>query len=237
MSASVRRNLEQRIEHELASEARLAAELLAHRTTASEAELDAEADALGPLLSARVTFIAADGRVVGDSDLTAEELARGRESRRAPGDRRRAGERDAAARGAHSATIDSRHAVRRHSGAAIRECRCLSIVRLALPLTDVDRQLAVGADAGARWASRRAASPALRPGLGRSRRRSAGASARSQQRVERYASGDLSRPAPDYGDDELGTVARLLDGWRRTLRQRLAGLEPIARAWKRSSPA
>ena len=28
----------------------------------------------------------------------------------------------------------------------------------------------------------------------------------------RYALGDLSRPGPDYGDDELGPVARALDG-------------------------
>ena len=27
----------------------------------------------------------------------------------------------------------------------------------------------------------------------------------------RYALGDLSRPAPDYGDDELGSVARGMD--------------------------
>ena len=67
VSASVRRNMEERIEHELTRDARMGAEVLAHRTTASEAELDAEADALGRILSARVTFIAPDGRVVGDS--------------------------------------------------------------------------------------------------------------------------------------------------------------------------
>src|SRR6185312_6297460 len=66
--------MEQRIEQDLAGNARMAAEILAHRTTASEAELDAEADTLGRILSARVTFIASDGRVVGDSDLTPEEI-------------------------------------------------------------------------------------------------------------------------------------------------------------------
>jgi len=42
--------------------------------------------------------------------------------------------------------------------------------------------------------------------------------ARTSQRVEaivavsrRYAHGDLSRPAPDYGDDEIGSVARSMD--------------------------
>ena len=74
VSWSVRRSLEQRIEHELGVEARMAAEMLSHHNAATEAELDAEADALGRILAARVTFIAADGRVVGDSELTADQL-------------------------------------------------------------------------------------------------------------------------------------------------------------------
>jgi hypothetical protein len=38
--------------------------------------------------------------------------------------------------------------------------------------------------------------------------------------AKRYSLGDLTRPAPDYGDDNLGKVA-----------------SAIARAWRRSSPA
>ena len=74
VSWSVRRDLEQRIEQQLATEARMAAEILSHRNVASAAELDAEADALGRILGARVTFIASDGRVVGDSDLTPGQI-------------------------------------------------------------------------------------------------------------------------------------------------------------------
>ena len=74
VSWSVRRSLEQRIEHELGIEARMAAEILSHHIAATEPELDAEADALGRILGERVTFIAADGRVVGDSDLNADQL-------------------------------------------------------------------------------------------------------------------------------------------------------------------
>jgi two-component system, OmpR family, phosphate regulon sensor histidine kinase PhoR len=74
VSWSVRNDLERRIDQELAIEARLAAELLAHREAATEAQLDAEADALGRILTARVTFIAPDGRVVGDSELTPEQI-------------------------------------------------------------------------------------------------------------------------------------------------------------------
>ena len=100
----------------------------------------------------------------------------------------------------------------------------LSIVRLAVPLTDVDRQLAVGADAGAprlRHGRRRRRCPDL--GLFGADR--ADASARCRSASQRYASGDLSRPAPDYGDDEVGTIARLLDRLAQDFAQRLGGLE------------
>jgi two-component system phosphate regulon sensor histidine kinase PhoR len=74
VSWSVRNYLERRIEQQLGNEARLAAEVLSHREAATDAQLDAEADALGRILTARVTFIAGDGRVVGDSELTPEQL-------------------------------------------------------------------------------------------------------------------------------------------------------------------
>src|SRR6185436_17466970 len=72
---SVRANFETQIERSLLNEARLAAETLSHRQAATPAELDAEADAIGRLVSARVTFISPDGTVVGDSELTSDELA------------------------------------------------------------------------------------------------------------------------------------------------------------------
>ncbi|PYR61951.1 MAG: hypothetical protein DMF85_00875, partial [Acidobacteria bacterium] len=71
---SIRRDLESRIQRDLTSEARIAAETLSHRTAATESDLDAEADALGRLMSARITFIAPDGRVVGDSELTLDQI-------------------------------------------------------------------------------------------------------------------------------------------------------------------
>ncbi len=56
-------------------------------------------------------------------------------------------------------------------------------------------------------------------------------SAPMQQRVagilgvaRRYALGDLSRPAPDYGDDELGSVARAMDTAVQDLGRRLSDL-------------
>src|SRR5258705_3505275 len=75
VSWSVRRSLDDSIQRGIINEARLAAETLSHRQAATPAELDAEADAIGRLVSARVTFISPDGTVVGDSELTSEELA------------------------------------------------------------------------------------------------------------------------------------------------------------------
>jgi len=58
-----------------------------------------------------------------------------------------------------------------------------------------------------------------------------GAAIRARQRVEsilsaahRYALGDLSRPAPDYGDDDLGRVARGFDAALQALARRLDSL-------------
>src|SRR5688500_4445387 len=72
LSYQVRAGVGERIERSLVTEARLAAEMLSHRRPGTPAELDAEADALGKLASARVTFIAPDGRVIGDSDVSGE---------------------------------------------------------------------------------------------------------------------------------------------------------------------
>src|SRR5437667_9041144 len=68
---SMQRRTDARIEETLVAEARLTAEQLARSvipaTATTAAELDPEADRIGALLGARVTFIAPDGRVVGDS--------------------------------------------------------------------------------------------------------------------------------------------------------------------------
>src|SRR5437899_628782 len=67
-ATTMRRQIDQRIEDTLVAEARLAADLLGRdRTLASVPELDGEADRIGDLLGGRVTFIGADGRVLGDT--------------------------------------------------------------------------------------------------------------------------------------------------------------------------
>src|SRR3954453_7817226 len=72
-AATIRGQTDARIAQTLVAEARLAAELLGRGTPAGRVPgLDGEADRVGARIGARVTFIAADGTVVGDS---AETLA------------------------------------------------------------------------------------------------------------------------------------------------------------------
>jgi two-component system, OmpR family, phosphate regulon sensor histidine kinase PhoR len=64
------------IEMRLVTQAQLIAELLSQSSPiSSDQDLDDEADRLGELLQTRVTLIAADGRVLGDSDLEGQALA------------------------------------------------------------------------------------------------------------------------------------------------------------------
>src|SRR4029079_3792149 len=75
-ATTMRRQMDERIEATLVAEARMAANLLSRGAGPSTvAELDDEADRLGALIQARVTFIASDGRVVGDSAETLEGVA------------------------------------------------------------------------------------------------------------------------------------------------------------------
>ncbi|MEO6238208.1 MAG: ATP-binding protein [Vicinamibacterales bacterium] len=221
VSWSVRRSLEQRIEHELGLEARMASEMLSHRSAATEAELDAEADAVGTILGARVTFIAADGRVVGDSELTAAQLL--------------TVENHAARPEIVSAREQGFGAAQRHSTTVRTDMLYVAIpvqnpgmpllafVRLALPLTDVDRQLAaVRSLAALGFAVGLAAAIALTWVFSAPLARRLRA---IDERARRYSAGDLSRSIPDYGEDEIGGVARMLDSLTHDLGNRLAGLE------------
>ena len=64
------------IEMRLVSQAQLIAELLSRNpAVATDQDIDDEADRLSQLMGARVTLIAADGKVLGDSDLEGQALA------------------------------------------------------------------------------------------------------------------------------------------------------------------
>jgi two-component system phosphate regulon sensor histidine kinase PhoR len=206
-SWSVGQTVNERIERGLIAETRLAAETLSHRGPATPEALDAEADALARLIGARVTFIAPDGTVTGDSELSGPALH---------------GVENHAAR---PEVIDARTAglgvSRRYSGTVRTEMLyvavpvenaavpALGVVRLALPLTDVRQQLA------SIW---RIAAVSLTAGLAAAlalawitsvllaRRTRAIADA-----ARRYAAGDMTRPVHDRGQDEIGMIARVLD--------------------------
>ena len=72
----LRRDERASIELRLTDQARLIAELLTTNTSpADDTSLDEEADRLAAFINGRVTLIAADGRVLGDSTLDGEPLA------------------------------------------------------------------------------------------------------------------------------------------------------------------
>ena len=221
VSWSVRRIVDDRIERALVNQARLAAETLSHRQAATPAELDAEAHAIGRLVSARVTFVSPDGTVVGDSELSADELATLENHGTRPEVIQARREGLGVAR-RYSATLKTDMlyvAVEVQNAAA----PALSEVRLALPLTEIGEQLA---------AVRRSSIMAMSVGLLAALVVAWGASALLSRRVrsiaemaERYASGDLSPPHTDYGTDEIGIVARALDDSMREIGSRVTQRE------------
>ena len=220
VSSSIRDTLDQRIERSLVEAARLAAETLSHRKPAAQSELDDEADALAPLVSARVTFVARDGVVVGDSDLESDALRTVENHGARPEIVQAAAEGVGIAR-RFSTTVDVDML---YVAVPVRnpDLPSLAYVRLALPLVEVRDQLA---------AVRRLALVAFAVGLAAALALSWAFSLLLSRRVrtiaqvaERYAAGDLSRPARDYGSDEIGTVARVLDDSVREISRRAADL-------------
>jgi two-component system phosphate regulon sensor histidine kinase PhoR len=205
MASTMRRQTDERIQSTLVAQARLAADLLSRGAPFTTIEeLDAEADRIGELIGARVTFIDKDGRVVGDSSEPLSALATLENHAQRPEVI------DAGARGLgmarrYSATlkIDMLYV------AVPVTNRSIAFVRTALPLSDVSHQLqtiftatltalglALAAGAGIAWLLSRRIGHRVR---------------QIAEVAERYRRGDLTPPLLGYGDDELGTVARVLD--------------------------
>lgn len=205
MAWQVRQGERAAIERHLSDEAYLAADLLSKATTLDDAQsLDAEADRLGQLISARVTFISPDGSVIGDSTQTEAEL-RTLENHLNRPEVVAAREEGFGSSERYSGTISTAMVY-----VAVRAAHpMVGYVRLALPLTDVDAQLA--AIVRATLGGLAAAIPfALLVSwlFSTSLSRRVTAIARV---AERYSAGDLTRPIYEHGSDELGTVARALD--------------------------
>jgi two-component system, OmpR family, phosphate regulon sensor histidine kinase PhoR len=204
-ATTMRRQLDAKIEATLVAEAGMAAELLGRGVPLiSAAELDAEADRLGALVSARVTFIANDGRVVGDSAETLEAVAAMENHARRP-EILEAGARGLGRSQRYSATlkIDMLYVA-----VPVRH-PAIAFVRVALPLTDIRHQLqpilsATLTALGVALLGGAAMAWLFSARIGRRVRVIAGI-------ADRYRRGDLTPPNLGFGDDELGTVARALD--------------------------
>jgi two-component system phosphate regulon sensor histidine kinase PhoR len=224
IATAMARRTDERIQQTLVAEAKLAADLVA-RTAAPDAAadaidarirvFDAEADRIGALLDARVTLIGRDGRVLGDSAEAPSAVALMENHAMRP------------------EVVDAReHGLgtsRRHSDTVNIDMLYVAVpvshpdiafVRVALPLSGIRQQL-------------RSILTATLTALGVAL---AGAvvigwllSARVSRRVRaiaevahRYRGGDLSASRLDYGDDELGVVARALDNAVQVVGRQLA---------------
>jgi two-component system phosphate regulon sensor histidine kinase PhoR len=201
---TMRRQLDQEIEQTLTAEARLAADLLARDTAlVTLPELDAEADRIGALIDARVTFIAADGRVLGDSAEPIEGVA-GMQNEAAQPEvviARTTG----IGRARRSSTLDGDMA---YIAVPVRH-PAVAFVRVAAPLTDVRDQLQAVftptiAALGLALVTAAAIAWFFSVRIGRRVRLIVGV-------AQRYRDGDLTPPRLEFGDDELGTVARALE--------------------------
>jgi two-component system phosphate regulon sensor histidine kinase PhoR len=204
---------DQRIEQTLVAEAKLAGELLARATPdtlragdapALIAQYDPEADRLGELLNARVTFITREGLVVGDSAETAAGVAAMENHAQRP-EVVQARERGLGIARRHSDTIN----VDMLYVAVPVTHPTIAYVRVAVALSNIRQQL-VSAISATLVALNVALISALVIGWVFASR--IGQRVRAIAAVAtRYQAGDLS-PAPvDYGEDELGAVARALD--------------------------
>jgi two-component system, OmpR family, phosphate regulon sensor histidine kinase PhoR len=218
VSYSIARQTTARIEQSLTAEARLVADVLSRQErNVAVSDLDAESHRIGATMAARVTFIGPDGVVLGDSMVSGPHL--------------HALENHATRPEVIEAARSGTGASRRHSGTLNTDMMYVAVrvnhpavatVRLALPLTEVQEQAGIirrGTFYVLAFALFGAAIAAGLTSLLLGRRLNDLAVA-----ARRYAAGDLSRPVRDYGADELGTVARALDGIVRELAERASEL-------------
>ncbi len=200
------------------SEAHLVAEMMAsHERELPPEAIEREAAHLGKTLPARVTLIAADGAVVGDSMVAGAELpALENHATRPEVLQAKATGTGISRRYSHTIGTDMLYVA-----VPVAHPR-VAFVRLALPLTEVQQQVAsvrnitlvalavaLAGAAGLAWLASFL--------LGR-RLHAIAAAAR------RVASGDLSQRVRDYERDELGMVARVLDDTVRELAGRVTEL-------------
>lgn len=215
VSLSLPEQTYRRIEQSLVSEAHLVADVLStHERDLPSGAIESEAGRIGKTLPARVTLIAADGTVVGDSMVSGATLSTLENHATRPEVlQAKATGVGISRRYSHTIQTDMLYV------AVTIDHPRMTVVRLALPLTEVQQQVA-----SVRHMTLAALGVALVGALALAwiasvllgRRLQAIASA-----ARRFASGDLSQRVRDYERDELGTVARVLDDTVRELASRV----------------
>ena len=218
------RRADERIEQTLVAEARLTAELMARASPAVPppgditeliAQFDPEADRAGQLLDARVTFIGRDGRVVGDSAEAPAAVA-SMENHASRPEVVQARDHGLGMARRHSDTIN----VDMLYVAVPIVHPAIAFVRVALPLSNIRQQLestlfATGAALGIALLSAIAIGWLFSSRIGQRVRAIAAV-------ATRYRAGDLSPARLDFGEDELGMVARALDNSVQAVGRQLA---------------
>lgn len=219
MTTSLRRSMTDDIEASLLHQVRLMAALVASWSDAEVTNADPTAVSLSRLVAARVTMMIEDGTVIGDSEVDPGRLALVEN---------------------HLARDEVQDALKTGTGVAIRQSTTtgthtmyaaalvpegpVRFVRLGLPLVGVDERIAT---------ARQFVWLGLAVGLAAALLLTWVTSAWLSRRVraiaalaQRYRAGDFSVPARDFGHDEIGAVARVLDDTARDLGTRL---EDVAR--------
>jgi two-component system phosphate regulon sensor histidine kinase PhoR len=172
---------------------------------------------LASLLGARVTLVAADGTVLSDSSIEEAQLPAIENHGQRP--------EIATARGSGSG-VDVRRSrttgIENMYAALAVDKPPIAFVRVALPLNDVERRLALvwpaaGLGLGTGLLAALLLTWMMSAILSRRIRTVADAAAR-------YEAGDFSVPAADYERDEIGRVATTLDRTARNLGQRLGDM-------------
>ena len=215
LSRQVREERQAALVNHLTAEANLIAYSL--QSSGAEADFDQVAHDVGRVSNSRVTLIAADGRVLGDSTQSAEERA------------------SLDNHGSRPEVVQARDRgvgqVRRYSDtvnidmlyvAVIARHPLVRYVRLAMPATEVDAQLR---------AVRRISLVALAVGVPLALLVAWMSTAPLARRVQAMAgaakafkAGDLAAVPRDFGTDELGSVAHTLDDVARELSRRVGDL-------------
>ncbi|HEV7499330.1 MAG TPA: HAMP domain-containing protein, partial [Vicinamibacteria bacterium] len=204
----LRRRSQDHTRDTLLAEARLMARVVEHPLAdgVSSSELDALVDSAAPEVSARVTIVAPDGRVLADSSLSGADLAAVENHGHRPEVMAAlAGETGTAIRRSATVDVDLLYAAVpiRHDG------RVIGVARVAYPLFGIEEQAqevagSVALALGLAFLIALVLAVALAAPLAGPLRDMMGS-------AHRFAAGDLSARTRISRQDEIGELARILD--------------------------